>query len=53
MNFMINKIRQVLKLEKIPEYDSKQQFRVINQFVTVHSVGIKKDKYTENGIEML
>ena len=51
MRFLSNKLRQSLKLDPIPEYDKTRQIRVMNPFVSVHVIGLKKDP--RNEIEML
>lgn len=51
MKFLSNKLRQGSKLDSIPEYDRTRQLRVLNPFVSVHGIGLKKDPRKE--IEML
>jgi len=49
---LINFFAKILGLEKVPEYTPDNKFRVFNDAVGIHAIGIKRDEF-KNGIEFL
>jgi hypothetical protein len=48
-------LRKILGLSSIPEWQTENngEFFVSNKWVGVHGIGLKKDKFDKNGIELL
>lgn len=49
----IKMISKMLGLKPVPKWKDDGQFRILNQHVAVHAVGIKEDRKDEDGCELL
>ena len=52
-NFFVNKLRKILKLDKMPKYDKSKVFPINKDHLDMVFIGIHKDEHWKNGVEKL